>query len=73
MLAQLTHRHAPAPPPPPSPLDSVNRIIGFMVGRLEGAFRELMEDDLTMYPPDKWKVRGGGLGVCLGGGGVGLN
>jgi len=37
--------------------DQVNRVIGFMVGRLEGAFRELMEDDLTLYPPKKWKVR----------------
>jgi hypothetical protein len=43
--------------PSPHPPDSINSVISFMVGRLEGAFRELMEDDLTMYPPAKWKVR----------------
>jgi hypothetical protein len=43
----------PAAPPPP---DHVCSIIGFMVSRLEGSFRELLEDDLTMYPPAKWKV-----------------
>lgn len=30
-----------------------------MVGRLEGALRELLEDDLTLYPPAKWKVSSG--------------
>ncbi|KAI8463970.1 MAG: ferredoxin-dependent bilin reductase-domain-containing protein [Monoraphidium minutum] len=36
----------------------VNRVIGLMVGRLEGAMRELLDDDLTLYPPEKWKAKG---------------
>jgi hypothetical protein len=36
--------------------NAVDSVIGLLVGRLEGALRELLEDDLALYPPAKWKV-----------------
>lgn len=52
--AQLTCTH-----PSHHTADHVSSVVGFMVGRLEGALRELLEDDLTLYPPAKWKVSSG--------------
>lgn len=43
--------------------NSVDESIGFMIGRLEGLLREMLEDDLTLYPPEQWKVRENG-GRC---------
>lgn len=45
------------PAPCPRHADTVHAVIVGLVARIEGAWRELLEDDLTMYPPAKWKVR----------------
>lgn len=36
----------------------VEPAIEFLVGQLEGTWRELLGDELTLYPRDKWKSRG---------------
>lgn len=33
-------------------------MIEFLVARIEGSLRELLDVDLALYPPDKWKSNG---------------
>lgn len=33
----------------------IDGVVEFLVGRLEGSLRELLDEDLSLYPPQKWK------------------
>lgn len=36
----------------------VDEVFEFLVARIENSLRELLEEDLALYPVDKWKTRG---------------
>lgn len=36
----------------------VDEVFEFLVTRIEGSMRELLETDLALYPADKWKAKG---------------